>query len=65
MKSNVFVSICSIKTKIISDNNISRFETTINNFIKTHIVKDIKYAPVATEHTVYYNAMIIYEGEKE
>ena len=62
MKSNVFVSVHSIKTKIISSMYLNTFEKNVNDFISTHIVKDIKYAPVATEHMVYHNAIIIYEG---
>lgn len=59
------------KVKVITTNNMKRFETILNDFIKDKKVVDIKYQPLfistafvggtPIKGTVYNWAMVIYE----
>lgn len=54
------------KIKIISTKSADGFEYSVNHFIESHRVFDIKFKPTSNEHGhVTYNAMIIYEETVE
>ena len=51
------------KVKILSSEYPDILERMINEFATTHEVLDIKFGSAATNHAVYYSAMIIYEED--